>query len=442
MNSLKRLIPRTLLVRTFLLVSLLIFVSVATWLTLFGLAEREPRAQQLAQLTVSIVNLTSAAIVSADPAKRLALLRDLAEIEGVRLYPAEPTDSVEALPDTFSFRVMHDTALAQLGPKTRLAGSVNEQHGIWVGFSIGDTVDDDYWLMLPSEHAKSALPWQWLAWGGASLLLALLVAWLIVSRVTQPLRVLARAAREVGRGKHPDPIPERGAAELHQLAEAFNRMSEDLKRINAERAEILAGISHDLRTPLARLRLEAEMSISDDNAREGVIEDIEQMDAIIAQFLDFARGESADGTELTDINTLVAQVSSTHRRTSNPPQLVLGDLPEIAVHRQALTRALANLLDNARKYGGEPITVETRCENGELLIDVLDRGSGIPESEIDRLKRPFTRLENARTDASGTGLGLAIVERIAHLHEGHFDLLQREGGGLIARLRIPLRKRT
>jgi len=133
-RSLQRLIPRTLLVRTFLLVSLLIFVSVATWLTLFGLAEREPRAQQLAQLTVSIVNLTNAAILSADPAKRLALLRDLAETEGVHLYPAEPTDSVEALPDTFAFRVMHDTALAQLGPKTRLASSVNEQHGIWVGF--------------------------------------------------------------------------------------------------------------------------------------------------------------------------------------------------------------------------------------------------------------------------------------------------------------------
>ena len=442
MRPLQRLIPRTLLVRTFLLVSLLIFVSVATWLTLFGLAEREPRAQQLAQLTVSIVNLTNAAILSADPAKRLVLLRDLAETEGVHLYPAEPTDTVEALPDTFAFRVMHDTALAQLGPKTRLASSVNEQHGIWVGFSIGDTSDDDYWLMLPSEHAKSALPWQWLAWGGASLLLALLVAWLIVSRVTQPLRVLARAAREVGRGKHPDPIPERGAAELHQLAEAFNRMSEDLKRINAERAEILAGISHDLRTPLARLRLEAEMSINDDSAREGVIEDIEQMDAIIAQFLDFARGESTDGTEQTDINTLVAQVTGTQRRTSSPPQLTLGDLPEIPVHRQALTRALANLLDNARKYGGDPISVETRVENQDLLIDVLDRGPGVPEGEIERLKRPFTRLENARTDASGTGLGLAIVERIARLHDGRFELLQREGGGLIARLRIPLKQKT
>ena len=442
MRSLRGLIPRTLLVRTFLLVSLLIFVSVATWLTLFGLAEREPRARQLAQLTVSIVNLTNAAILSADPAKRLSLLRDLAETEGVHLYPAEPTDTVDPLPDTFSFRVMHDMALEQLGPRTRLAGSVNKQRGIWVSFSIGDTAEDDYWLMLPGDRAERAFPWQWLGWGGASLLLALLVAWLIVSRVTLPLRVLALAAREVGQGKHPDPIPERGAAELRQLAEAFNRMSEDIKRNNAERAEILAGISHDLRTPLARLRLEAEMSVADEEARNAVIDDIEQMDAIIAQFLDFARGEGEEDSELTDINAWVTQVAGTQGRTENPPELLLGEVPTVSIHRRALSRALTNLIDNARKYGGDPVTIETRATASELIIDVSDRGPGIPESEMERLKRPFTRLGNARTDASGTGLGLAIVERIARSHEGRFDLLPRPGGGLIARLRIPLDPRS
>jgi two-component system, OmpR family, osmolarity sensor histidine kinase EnvZ len=360
-TRLQRFIPRTLLVRTFLLVSLLIFVSVATWLTLFGLAEREPRAEQLAQLTVSIVNLTNAAILSAEPTKRLALLRDLAESEGVHLYPAEPTDAVKDLPDTFSFRVMRGEVLTQLGPKSRVAGSVNGQQGIWVGFSIGDTEEDDYWLMLPGEHAESTFPWRWLGWGTASLLLALLVAWLIVSRVTLPLRVLAGAAKEVGHGNHPEPIPERGAAELRQLAEVFNRMSEDIKRNNAERAEILAGISHDLRTPLARLRLEAEMSIGNDDARDAVIEDIEQMDAIIAQFLDFARGESEEGSQLTDINNWVTQVTGTQGRTSNPPELSLGEVPVTRIHRQAMTRALANLLDNARKYGVEPVSNKENC---------------------------------------------------------------------------------
>ena len=440
MTLFHQLVPRTLLVRTFLLVSLLIFVSVTTWLALFGLAEREPRARQLAQLTVSVVNITQAALIAADPAKRPVLLRDLAESEGVHLYPAERTDVINDLPDTYIFRSMYKAARSQLGRNTRFAGAVNGLQGIWVSFSVGDSEEDDYWLMLPGEHAESEYPWHWLGWGGLSLALALLVAWLIVSRVTLPLRILARAAREVGHGQHPEPIPERGAIELRQLAEAFNLMSEDLKRNDTERAEVLAGISHDLRTPLARLRLESEMSITDDEARTAVIEDIEQMDAIIGQFLDFARGENGETSEPCDVNTLVSQVAGTQNRgTKNPLQITLGQVPLIPIYRKAFTRALANLLENARKYGGEftEVTVETHATKNEVVIDVLDRGPGIPEEEVERLKRPFTRLETSRTNAMGTGLGLAIVERIAQMHGGKLELLPRHGGGLIARLRLP-----
>lgn len=438
MTLLDKLVPRTLLVRTFLLVSLLIFVCVASWLTLYALAEREPRARQLAQLAVSVVNLTNAALVAADPDKRLNLLRDLAESEGVRLYPAEPTDRVKALPDTFFFRTMFETARSELGPTTRFAGSVNGQRGIWVSFSIDDSDEDLYWLMLPGDHAKNDYPWHWLSWGSVSLALALLVAWLIVSRVTLPLRALVDAAREVGRGRHPEPISERGAVELQQLAEAFNRMSRDLKRIETERSEVLAGISHDLRTPLARLRLEAELSIHDGCARQAVIDDIEQLDTIIAQFLDYARGDSQEHAVLTDVNALVDQAIGAMSRSKPTAQITLGEVPASMIRPRALVRALVNLLENARKYGSEPIAVETRVDYGEILIDVLDHGPGIPETEFERVKLPFTRLENARTDAGGTGLGLAIVERIARLHEGKLELLARDGGGLIARLRLPL----
>ena len=216
-------------------------------------------------------------------------------------------------------------------------------------------------------------------------------------------------------------------------------MSENIKRSNAERAEILAGISHDLRTPLARLRLEAEMSIDNEEARNAVIDDIEQMDAIIAQFLDFARGEGSELHETIDINTLVTQVVVTAKRGAPLPSMRLGEVPPIRVQRQALTRALGNLLENARKYGGEEVAVETRLAEDAVQIDILDRGPGIPPAEVARMKRPFTRLQNARTDAAGTGLGLAIVDRIARAHGGALDLLPRAGGGLIARLRLPLK---
>lgn len=435
---LQRLVPQTLLGRTFLLISLLIFLSGGTWFALFTLAEREPRARQLAQLTVAVVNLTNAALVAADPTKRTALLQDLAESEGVHLYTTEDNDIVTPLPETFFFEVMKEAVTEQLGPRTRFASEVNGQTGIWVSFAIDASGDDDFWLMLPGEHAEEFIPWQWLGWGGASLALALIVAWLIVSRVTRPLRALADAARELGRGRYPDPVRETGASELRQLAQTFNRMSEDLKQIAAERTEVLAGISHDLRTPLARLRLESELSIADDEARDAVIGDIEQMDAIIAQFLDYARGEGDETPVQSDINALVSQVAARHARTATAPSLSLGPLPAtVRVRPKALTRAVANLLDNARKYGAEPFSIETRRQGREIVIDVLDSGPGVPENQIERLKRPFTRLEGARTDAKGTGLGLAIVERVVRLHGGRFELLNRPEGGLIARLRLP-----
>ncbi len=435
----QRLVPQTLLGRAFLLISLVIFVSGIVWFALFSLAGREPRARQLAELAVSMVNLTKAGLVAADPGKRVALLQDLAESEGVHLYPAEESDTVAPLPDTFFFNVMVQAAVAQLGPQSRFASEVDGQPGLWISFSIDPGDDDEYWLMLPAARAERPVPWHWLGWGFASLALALLVAWLIVSRVTRPLRTLANAARELGQGRHPAPVTIDGANELRQLADAFNRMSNDLQQIAAERTEVLAGISHDLRTPLARLRLECEMSIADDNAREAVVGDIEQMDAIIAQFLDYARGDGNETPIDCDINALIEQVIARYLRTEPSPQFTPGKLPgTIHVRPKALSRAIANLLDNARKYGAAPFSVETRREGSLLVIDVADCGPGLPEAELERLKRPFTRLENARTDASGTGLGLAIVDRIARLHGGTFELQNRPGGGLLARLRLPI----
>ncbi len=447
MTSLRRLVsvPRTLLGRIFLLISLLIFASGSAWFTLFGLAEREPRALQLAQLAVSAVNLTNAAIVAADPGKRMALLRELAESEGVHLYPAEESDVVTPLPDTYFFNMMKDASLAQLGADTRFASKVNGQPGLWISFSIdagaNDSIEDDYWLMLPGEHAEELIPWYWFGWGGASLALALFAAWLIASHVTRPLRALADAARELGQGRYPDPITGAGTSELRQLAGTFNRMSRDLQQIAAERTEVLAGISHDLRTPLTRLRLECEMSVADDGARHAIAADIDQMDAMITQFLDYARGDGDEPLETSDVNALVAQIASRQERASSPLQVLLGDIPDaIKVRPKALARAVANLVDNAYKYGKAPITVQTRRENNDFVIEVVDHGNGLPPNELERLKRPFTRLEQARSDAGGTGLGLAIVERIARLHGGEFELLNREGGGLIARLRLPSRR--
>ena len=160
------------------------------------------------------------------------------------------------------------------------------------------------------------------------------------------------------------------------------------------------------------------------------------MDAIIAQFLHFARGSNDETPEWIDLDALISDLAEAYARRGMPVILQLGGCP-LLLRRQGLLRAIGNLIENAHRYGARPIEVLTWQTSQAVGIDVLDRGPGIPVTEIEHLKRPFTRLESARSNACGTGLGLAIVERVARLHGGSLELLPRDGGGLIARLRLP-----
>lgn len=435
-RPLQRLLPRTLLVRAFILVAVLLLVSVSVWVALFRAAEREPRARQLAQLTASVANITRAALLSADPVLRRDLLRELSEREGLRLYPAEEQDRVTPLPDREFFTIFQREAFQLMGPQASFAIAVNDQPGFWIRFSMEE--GDDYWLVLPRERTERNPTWQWLGWGAVSLVLSLVVAWLIVARIARPLKIMARAARAVGRGERPPTLTEEGAEEVRLLARAMNQMSADLARLESERALVLAGISHDLRTPLARMRLAAEMGVEDESLRAGMNDDITQMDGIIGQFLDYARGEEQEPEESADPNQLLATLARRCQERQEPVQLQTSPLPPLRLRPRALERALTNLIGNARKYGGGDITLASGIADGQAFLAVLDRGPGIPPAEVERLKRPFTRLEAARSDTTGTGLGLAIVERIARLHGGRLELSPREGGGLAARLLLPL----
>ncbi len=226
---------------------------------------------------------------------------------------------------------------------------------------------------------------------------------------------------------------------MRRLASAFNTMAADLESHEKDRSEVLAGISHDLRTPLTRLRLEAEMSIADDAARQGVVTDIEQMEAVIAQFMDYARTNLGEDPVATDLAALLTGVDERQRQIGRPLNFAIAALPTLPLRPRALTRAIGNLIDNAWKYGGGEISLSAARQAGEIWIEVRDRGAGIPAAETERLKRPFTRIDSARSNAAGTGLGLAIVDRIARLHEGRLELLPNPGGGLLARLVLGIR---
>ncbi|MEK7437607.1 MAG: ATP-binding protein [Pseudomonadota bacterium] len=427
--------PRTLLWRSFLLISLLMVISAVAWFQILRSYEREPRARQLAQTVVSVVNLTRAALVTAKADKRRELLAELSEREGIRVYAADPGEKLTASPDARFVRLLHAEVRRKLGEDTRFASGVGELRGFFISFPIDE---DEYWVMLPRERMERPFPWQWLGWTALALFLSLVGAWLIVSRINRPLKALAAAAGDIGQGRTPAPLPESGPAEIQTLARSFNRMSQDLARLDADRALILAGVSHDLRTPLSRLRLSTEMSASEDKA--GMIADIAEMDSIIGQFLDFARAESDEPAEPADLAALAREVLEREQRLGHSLQAALAPVPEWPLRRLGIKRLISNLVDNAFAYGGNEVSIATRSEGGKLVLEVSDRGPGIPPEDAERLKQPFTRLEAARSGKGGSGLGLAIVDRIARQHGGSLELLARAGGGLIARVSLPLQE--
>ncbi|MCX7155084.1 MAG: ATP-binding protein [Rhodocyclales bacterium] len=442
-----KLLPRSLLWRTFLLVALLMVLSVAAWFAIFRSYEREPRARQLAQTLVSVVNLTRAALISARPEARHELLRDLSDREGIHIYPADAADRVAPLPDRPFLHRVEELVQQQMGPETRLSLEREGERALFVNFHIDESDEGGFWLALPSERIERVFPLGWLGWGVAALLLSLVGAWLIVYRITRPLKALQQAARKVGAGETPARLDESGPTELATVASAFNQMSADLAQLDQDRALILAGISHDLRTPLTRLRMGIEMS-ADESLREGMTADVEEMDKTIGQFLDFARSEGGEAPQDVDVAALLDELATQYRRrgfdvaVSPAPALCIP--PEtfgnpVSARPQALRRAISNLIDNALRHADSqsPVELALSAVLGEISIEVRDSGPGIPAEEVERVKRPFARLEAARTNAAGAGLGLAIVDRVARSHNGRLELLPRAGGGLTARLVLP-----
>jgi len=421
----------SLLARSFALIGSLLVVSILASFQLYRLNEREPRARELAQQTVSVVNLTRAALINSDPERRSALLIELNEREGLRLYPADADERLEPLPDDPLLDRVVARVRSALGTRTRFAYARDGVEGFWVSFFIDS---DEFWAMLPRERLEPEFGATWIGWAALVIALALVGAWLVASGISRPLDALTLAARRVGRGETPERLAEKGPAELRTVARAFNRMAGDLAVLERERATVLAGISHDLRTPLARLRLGLEMLEGDETVREGIATDVDEIDSVIGQFLDFARGADEARVD-TDIDSLLAELVEGYRKRGLDVALHAG-AGRHSVAPTALRRAVTNLVNNALRHGGAPIEVRPLRGGDALVVEVLDRGPGIPASQVARLKQPFTRLNEARGAEGGAGLGLAIVDRIARAHGGMLDFAPREGGGLVARLEL------
>jgi len=430
--------------RTFLLIALLIAVSLAAWFQSFRVIEREPRAQRVALQLVAIVKLTRTALLYSDPDLRRALLQDLESNEGVRVYPRETTDKYKLQPDESLNRLIEHDIRGRLGDDTVIAQSVNDIPGVWISFKIDD---DDYWVALDRDQLDNATGLQWAGWGVFALALSLFGAAFITSLVNRPFARLAMAARKVGSGQSPEPLPERGMGVAAETNRSFNQMVQDLEQLEADRALMLAGISHDLRTPLARLRLETEMSPSDQATKDAMVDDIEQMDMIIGRFLDYARPVQRV-PEPVDLSVIAGELAA-RMQSEDSMRLITRLAPSAVIEagETAMRRVVGNLLENARKYGlsdgdGIPhVILETRVSHSRVELSVVDEGPGIPEDQLALVTRPFYRVNSARTQANGTGLGMAIVQRLVGRYRGALRLRNRTPGpGLEVTIEFPLAK--
>lgn len=434
-----KLAPRKLHVRIVLLILVLLVVGQVAALKLFEHFELEPRANSGALQIVSTVSLTRAALLAARADRRLPLLMELNQSEGIRVYPIDFFEEVEPLPNDPLIQLIAEKVREQLGVNTVLAVNHLGVTGVWVSFSI---YGDAYWAVIPRVQTKHPFPQKWLGWGLLVMALSMLGAWLIMKRINHPLQSLAAAADAVGRGESTQLLPEEGAEEFARVTHAFNRMQEELARTEADRNLLLGGISHDLRTPLSRLRLAVEMLPPDSELRPGMVQDIADMDAIIAQFLDFIRGAEGEKASMGSLNDVVRDTASRYRREGKNVQLELGVLPPIPLRSLAMRRLLTNLIDNAYDYGGGRVQVTTQLKDGMLTLSVRDFGQGLLQSETERLLRPFERLDIARGREGGAGLGLAIAARVARIHQGDLKLQNHPEGGLVASVVIPATKRA
>jgi two-component system osmolarity sensor histidine kinase EnvZ len=427
--------------RTFLFLALLLVGCIVAWLQTFRALEYEPRALQSANQLASLVNLSRAALVHSDAIARVSLIKTLASEEGLRIAPREPTDTFRLYNTDALSRNVAERLSGRLGPDTLVAREVNGAPGLWIGFTIDG---DPYWLLTDPSRIGPVAGTTWLIWLGTAALLSLTGAALIARLINRPLKKLSFAASRVREGDfNASQLNEAVAtSEIREVNIGFNRMAQRLSKIEQDRALMLAGISHDLRTPLARLRLETEMSVDDPQAREHMAADIEQVNAIIDKFLDYARPDQLK-PERVSLNQVVdaaifsvGQDANTYITTNIPRDTaVMGDAVE-------LQRVFSNLLENAMRYGRDPqsgitkVEIAAKAKDDAVLVKLRDHGQGVNPEQLEQLTQPFFRGDVSRTAATGTGLGLAIVDRAVARMGGRFALANSSTGGLAAHMKL------
>ncbi len=426
--------------RTFVLLAMLLTGGVFAWTQTFRALEFEPRAVQAAQQIASLVNLSRAALGGPDGIQRLALIKSAPGDAAVKLALREAGDRWKSYEvDRFS-RAIGAELRSRLGADTLVSSEVNGAPGLWVGIMIDK---DPYWLQADPTRLGPMATSTLVIWVGIALIATVFASVAIARAINKPLRDLSFAASRIREGEFDSHLDETTlTSEIRQVNMGFNRMARELAKLEDDRAVMLAGISHDLRTPLARLRLEAEMSVQDEEAKNNMALDIDQLDAIIDKFMDYSRPgvvrlSSVHLSGVVDREIAAFRDPSSIRIVSRVAidTMVLADDTELG-------RVLQNLFENARRYGRSVATdvaevdITYAREGPWVALSIRDHGPGADPKKLAQLTTPFFRGDAARTAATGAGLGLAIVEKALQRMGGTLELGNAVDGGLVARIRL------
>lgn len=353
---------------------------------------------------------------------------------GIRVY-TQAQAQAQGLDQAIHYPFLSTQMSQRLGGEAEVRITPGEPYLFW----IRPPQNPNLWITIPmtgvGEADISPLTIYLLVIG----ILSVAGGWIFVRRLNRPLKALQDAALLVGKGQVPEPLVQEGSTELMAVTQAFNQMAKGIKQLEDDRALLTAGISHDLRTPLTRIRLATEMlPDSQDWIKEGIVHDIEDMNEIIDQFIDYVRQDQQEKLQEGDINGLIKEaVQARNIEEDHNITLKLAQLPTCMMRRVALKRVLDNLIENAFRYGSNDIEITSYFNKKEqkLCFAIRDFGPGIPEEQMERLFAPFAQGDVAR-GSLGSGLGLAIIKRIVDMHGGKVNLANHPLGGLVATVSI------
>lgn len=434
-----RILPSSAFGQTVLLIGVLLLINqVVSYLSVTYYFVR-PTTQQISSLLATQVqSVTAQGLMKAPLSDRLHYARKT-KVEVMTTEQALQ----QGLQDATHYNFMSSQVSAQIGVKAdvRISSTEtavgNEPYRVWISLSTFPNT----WVSIPliggNDSHITPPPTMYLMVIG---ILSVTGGWWFVRHLNRPLQALQQAALQVANGQFPPPLKEQGSSEMREVTRAFNRMSQGIKQLEDERTLMTAGISHDLRTPLTRIRLASEMlPEGTDWVRDGINDDIEDMNAIIDQFIEYARNDRTEKWETVNLNTVLEEMVRVHERyETHHVSLKLNTLPDTLVRKVALKRVLDNLIENAFRYGSDNIAISTFYDAKEhrAYCRIRDHGQGIPEDELDNVFMPFKQGDKAR-GSLGSGLGLAITRKIINMHFGGISLRNHPQGGLIAEFWLP-----